>query len=134
MALQFYELDRIAQELVLDFRDQEEVLNESHKMRATVAYGLERFWGEHIRLKGKEKTEQKGEYWAKTWTAFVDLMKQGGITLPAEVNLTKTSDIQKVTRQFWDNESLSMGDRRIAISVLTQLCETLVWWTQRYKK
>lgn len=132
MALQFYELDRIAQELVLDFRDQKEVLNESHKMRATVAYGLERFWGEHIRLGRNERA--KAQYWAKTWTAFVDLMKSGGINLPTEVNLRETDDIRAVTRQFWDNKSLSMDDRRIAISVLTQLCETLVWWTQRYKK
>ena len=132
MALQFYELDRIAQELVLDFRDQKEVLNESHKMRATVAYGLERFWGEHIRLSRNE--EAKSRYWAETWTAFVDLMKRGGIKLPAKVNKKETKDIRKITNKFWDEATLSNDDRRIALSVLTQLCETLVWWTQRYKK
>ena len=134
MALQFYELDRIVQELVLDCRDQENVLNESHKMRATVAYGLERFWGEHIRLGQSRKELAKAEYWASTWTAFVSLMEKGGITLPKKVNLKNTDEIRGVTKEFWDNKLLSMEERRIALSVLTQLCETLVWWTQRYKK
>lgn len=44
MSWQAYSLDRIAQELVIRYRHQD-VLNESHKMRMTVAYGLERFWG-----------------------------------------------------------------------------------------
>ena len=35
-----YDLDYYAQKLVLENRDKKNVLNESHKMRMTVAYGL----------------------------------------------------------------------------------------------
>ena len=48
--LQPYSLDYYAQEIVLKYRDEKNVLNESHKMRMAVAYGLERFWGEHLSL------------------------------------------------------------------------------------
>jgi hypothetical protein len=53
---QFHSLDQIAQKLVLDAKGRErKSLNQSFKMREAVAYGLERFWGEHLRLKGKSK-------------------------------------------------------------------------------
>ena len=65
-----YGLDRIAQELVLKYRHQD-VLNESHKMRLAVAYGLERFWGEHLRL----RKETEGKYWKDTWDELVKILK-----------------------------------------------------------
>ncbi|MFM7789735.1 MAG: hypothetical protein ACKO90_16880, partial [Microcystis panniformis] len=71
-----YNLDRAAQELVLKYRDSDKVLNESHKMRTTVAYGLERFWGEHLRLIDKKDAtdQQKGRYWRDVWQKFVDIL------------------------------------------------------------
>lgn len=54
-----YNLDHYAQKLVSDFRDKKNVLNESHKMRMAVAYGLERFWGEHLRFERESKQESK---------------------------------------------------------------------------
>ncbi len=54
-----YNLDHYAQKLVSDFRDKKNVLNESHKMRMTVAYGLERFWGEHLRYEREKSLESK---------------------------------------------------------------------------
>ena len=28
---------------------------------------------------------------------------------------------------------MPLEDQRVALMVLTQLCDSLVWWTQRYK-
>jgi hypothetical protein len=35
-----------------------------------------------------------------------------------------------MAEQLWQ---LSHEDQQIALAVLTQLCDCLVWWTQRYK-
>lgn len=132
-----YDLDQEAQKLVLRYRD-EEVLNESHKMRVTVAYGLERFWGEHLRLLGRDKAidKLKGEYWRDTWFALVKIMREAGIkNIPeGKVDPKKTGEIKKVAEQFWNTEQFSREDQTIALAVLTQFCDCLVWWTQRYKK
>ncbi len=29
---------------------------------------------------------------------------------------------------------IPLSEQRIALMVLTQLCDSIVWWTQRYKK
>lgn len=150
-----YELDRAAQELVLEYRDAG-VLNESHKMRMTVPYGLERFWGEHLRLKiqatkGSEEkrreAENKGNYWKSVWNALVEIMGeldedgQPVIRVPNDdinPNAKDSTDrIKKMATKLWGddkNEPFPEGDRKIALVVLTQLCDSLVWWTQRYKK
>ncbi len=130
MAWKSYELDQIAQKLVLLARERDpKSLNQSHKMRMAVAYGLERFWGEHLRLKGKE--EEKSKYWKSTWDAFCDVMTKVDIKLPKEtVGTDETKKIQDISTRLW---ALSIEDQRVAIAVLTQLCDCIVWWTQRYK-
>jgi hypothetical protein len=130
MAWQSYGLDQIAQKLVLAAKQRDvKSLNQSHKMRMTVAYGLERFWGEHLRLKDKEET--KSQYWKETWDAFCDLMAQVNITLPKDkVSPSDVKKIQDVSKRLW---ALPLEDQRVAIAVLTQLCDCIVWWTQRYK-
>lgn len=127
MALELYKLDQKAHDLVIQFRDEEKVLNESHKMRVAVAYGLERFWGEQFRLTG-----QKAEYWRATWTALVEIMAETGITIPNDqVNRDNTPAIQTMAEQLW---GFDQQQRKVSLAVLTQLCDSLVWWTQRYKK
>jgi hypothetical protein len=130
MAWKSYELDRIAQKLVLLARERDpKSLNQSHKMRMAVAYGLERFWGEHLRLKGKE--EEKSKYWKSTWDAFCDVLTKVDIKLPKEtVGIGETRKIQDISTRLW---ALPVEDQRVAIAVLTQLCDCIVWWTQRYK-
>jgi len=130
MAWKSYELDQIAQKLVLLARERDpKSLNQSYKMRMAVAYGLERFWGEHLRLKGKE--EEKSQYWKSTWDAFCDVMTKVDIKLPKEtVGTTETKKIQEISTRLW---ALPIEDQRVAIAVLTQLCDCIVWWTQRYK-
>ena len=122
-----YDLDYYAQELVLEFRNTKDVLNESHKMRMTIAYGLERFWGEHLRLKGKE--QKKSDYWKQVWEKLHSILDEAGIKLPND-NVNSTDDIKAMAKAIW---SMPLGDQRVALMVLTQFCDSLVWWTQRYK-
>lgn len=130
MAWQSYELDRAAQKLVLDARERDpKSLNQSHNMRMAVAYGLERFWGEHLRLKGREET--KAIFWKETWDALEQIMKKAGVTIPNDaISSSETRKIQIMSEKLW---ALPVEDQRVAIAVLTQLCDCLVWWTQRYK-
>lgn len=130
MAWKSYELDRAAQKLVLDARERDaKSLNQSYKMRMAVAYGLERFWGEHLRLKDRE--EKKSIFWKETWDALQKVMQNAGVTIPNDsVNPSNATQIQAMSQKLW---ALSVEDQRVAIAVLTQLCDCIVWWTQRYK-
>lgn len=134
MSWKSYNLDQEAQKLILKYRDQEGVIGQSHKMRTTVAYGLERFWGEQLRLlsKNDHKERAKGEYWRDTWKSFVEIMKIAGIKLPSEnLAINDTQKIQDFATKLWQ---LPIDDQRVCLAVLTQFCDCLVWWTQRYKK
>lgn len=139
MAWHSYGLDQIAQKLVLDAkkRDQKS-LNQSFKMRESVAYGLERFWGEHLRLQVRDAN--KSLYWKETWDALVDTMSRAGITIPNDrVNVDNTTAVKTMAMKLWGElpvngeTKLTLEDRRLALAVLTQLCDCIVWWTQRYK-
>lgn len=141
-----YDLDYYAQELVLEFRDTKDVLNESHKMRMTIAYGLERFWGEHLRLerdKGdKGDKGDKAKYWKAVWKKLSDILHEAGMNeFPNDDVKSNNPDkdkrkeeekqkIKEMAKKIW---SMSLDDQRIALMVLTQFCDSLVWWTQRYK-
>lgn len=130
MAWKEYNLDRIAQKLVLaaKLRDRDS-LNQSFKMRESVSYGLERFWGEHLRLQSKEP--DKAQYWKETWDKLVETMAEAGIPIPNDtVQVNDTESVQAMAEKLWE---LKLEDQRITLAVLTQLCDCLVWWTQRYK-
>lgn len=131
-----YSLDHIAQTLVIQNRDKKNVLNESHKMRMSVAYGLERFWGEHLRFARENSIESqnKGKYWKAVWIALATILKPAKIELPdseGNVDFNDRNAIEAVANDIW---KMSPQDRQAALMVLTQLSESLVWWTQRYKK
>ncbi|WP_413167979.1 hypothetical protein ACL6C3_14810 [Capilliphycus salinus ALCB114379] len=135
MAWKSYELDRAAQKLVLDARERDaKSLNQSYKMRMAVAYGLERFWGEHLRLIAKEET--KSIFWKETWDALQKIMKEAGVTIPNDPirpdreGKLYTQAIQAMSEKLW---ALSLEEQRVSMAVLTQLCDCIVWWTQRYK-
>jgi hypothetical protein len=130
MSWESYSLDRIAQELVLNAKQRDrKTLNQSFKMRETVAYGLERFWGEHLRLQVRES--DKSLYWKETWNELVNIMAQGGVTIPNDtVRVDNTAAVKKMAEKLW---SLDIETQRITLAVLTQLCDSIVWWTQRYK-
>ncbi len=127
-----YGLDQYAQKLVLDAKKQDpDSLNQSHKMRLAVAYGLERFWGESLRLQNREADRAKSQYWKKTWDTLVEIMKKAGVNLPNDrVNANNTNQIEAMSEKLW---SIPLEDQRVALAILAQLCDSLVWWTQRYK-
>ncbi len=132
MTWQPYNLDQQAQGLILEYRNMEGVIGQSHKMRTTVAFGLERFWGEHLRLIDKNSKEQnKGKYWRDTWKTFASIMQPTGISLPSnEIKSSDTRKIQETAEKLWN---IPLEDQRICLAVLAQFCDSLVWWTQRYK-
>lgn len=133
MALEPYGLDQYAHDLVLKYRDKKDkdgktsVLNQTHKMRMSVAYGLERFWGEHLRLDG-----DKAKYWKETWDNLHEILSHAGIKLPNdEIQSQKDTDaIKSMAEKLW---TFDTRQRKVALAVLTQLCDCMVWWTQRYK-
>jgi hypothetical protein len=121
MGWKFYDLDRVAQKLVIEAKKRDDrvtkksdkSLNQSHKMRLAVAYGLERFWGEHLRLERNDAN--KSQFWKQTWTELVNIPDD-----PAD----------KMPDKLW---ALDLETQRVALAVLAQLCDAIVWWTQRYK-
>jgi hypothetical protein len=130
MGWKSYDLDREAQKLVLAAKKRDEKsLNQSYKMRMAVAYGLERFWGEHLRLQAKEP--EKSAYWKETWDALVGIMEQTGVLIPNDaVSANNVNQIQAMSDELW---KLTIDEQRVSLAVLTQLCDCIVWWTQRYK-
>ncbi|MBE9101688.1 hypothetical protein [Vacuolonema iberomarrocanum] len=131
MAWQSYGLDQKAQQLVLDAKKRDrDSLNQSYKMRMATAYGLERFWGEHLRLQGRERT--KSAFWKDTWDVLVEAMANADVTLPNDSigDTDDTDAIQSMSDKLWQ---LQIDDQRVSLAVLTQLCDCIVWWTQRYK-
>lgn len=134
MGWNYYGLDREAQKLVLAAKERDkDSLNQAFKMRESVAYGLERFWGEHLRWQGKSSQEDrnKGVYWKETWDTLVEIMDNAQISIPNDsVNSENTQSVQAMAERLW---TLEIETQRVALAVLTQLCDCLVWWTQRYK-
>lgn len=130
MAWKSYGLDQMAQQLVLEAKARDaQSLNQAYKMRMATAYGLERFWGEHLRLQGKEQA--KSDFWKGTWDALIAVMGQAQVTLPNDkVRPDDVQSVQTMSKKLWE---ISLEDQRVALSVLTQLCDCIVWWTQRYK-
>jgi len=130
MGWQTYGLDQAAQKLVLNAMQRDkDSLNQSYKMRMAVAYGLERFWGEHLRLQGRE--QPKSDYWKETWDKLVEIMNRAGVTIPNDsVNPNSANSIEAMSEKLWQ---LDLRDQRVSLAVLTQLCDALIWWTQRYK-
>lgn len=115
-----YELDNRARNLVR--QQTSESIKESHKMRQMIAYGLERFWGEQLRLADDEPS--KANYWQNVWNELVSILATAGVQLPQHQN------VDRMAEALWD---LSLENQQIAIAVLTQFCDCLVWWTQRYQ-
>lgn len=124
-----YALDEKARQLVKNALEgdrgireaSKQAFKESYKMRETVVYGLERFWGE---AKRHDESSALAKYWKATWNVLVETLEK------AEVELPKHNDVAAMADKLWQ---LKREDQQIALAVLTQLCDCMVWWTQRYK-
>lgn len=126
MALTLYNLDQKAHDLVLEFRETG-ALKQVFKMRSTAVYGLERFWGEPLRLNGHEQ-----RYWRKTWDVLQEIVALAGVSLPdSSTGIPTTAQLRTITAELWDAEKVDQ--RQVSLAVLLQLCDAMVWWTQRYK-
>ena len=127
MTFTSYNLEQEAHDLVLRcFREYPEASREVYKMRTMVTYGLERFWGERFRLE-----PNKAQYWRETWEKLVEIMSIAGIDIPnGDVGKDETARLRDMAEQLWD---FPEEERKIVVAVLTQLCDSLIWWTQRYK-
>ncbi len=127
-----YHLDKRAQKIVLDARGRDnDSLNQAYKMRATCAYGLERFWGEYLRL--AESDAHKADFLKDVWCAFVEIMELSGITIPKQMASRNEAEaaIELVADALWN---LPREHQQAALAVLTNFCDAVVWWTQRLKK
>lgn len=125
MAWESYNLDKEAHDLVAKYRDAD-VLNQGYKMRTTATYGLERFWGEQLRLKAEEAA-----YWRDAWKTFAKIMTNAGITIPSgDINTKDTRAIEERASALW---GMNPDHRKVSLAILIQLCDSIVWWTQRYK-
>ncbi|MHC5937947.1 hypothetical protein [Nostoc sp.] len=124
-----YALDEKARQLVKNALEgdkgikdaKKQAFKESYKMRETVVYGLERFWGE---AKRHDESSALAKYWKATWDVLVETLEK------AEVKLPKHNDVAAMADKLWQ---LKREDQQVALAVLTQLCDCMVWWTQRYK-
>ena len=128
-----YDLDHLALEIVLKARNSDsDSLNQAYKMRASCSYGLERFWGEHLRLKAN-KQPAKAQFVADVWTGFVGIMARAGVKLPGDMLSSHDDEraIQAVAEQLWRLPRHPRQDQQAALAVLTALCDAVVWWTQR---
>jgi hypothetical protein len=128
-----FNLDHLAMEIVLKARSRDpDSLNQAYKMRISCSYGLERFWGEHLRLADKEIA--KAAFIVDVWKCFVSVIRQARPDLPLPATmLSKNADeelIQSMAQQLW---SIDIQDQQACIAVLTGLCDSVVWWVQRLK-
>jgi hypothetical protein len=133
MGWQPFDLDHRAHKIVLQARERDQVsLNQAYKMRSTCAYGLERFWGEHLRLKRIEP--KKADFVKETWAEFVEIMQQSrpDLVIPAAVlnSLECERIIKDEASKFW---RIKTSDQQECLTVLVALCDAIVWWTQRLK-
>lgn len=131
MPFESFRLDQIAHDLVRDYYQDRGARQQVYKMRTATAYGLERFWGEQLRLQGRE-----AEYWSATWNKFVEIIStQAGMSIPNEnINNNDPQAIRRFAEHLWDGERFPLEQRKVALAILIQLCDCMVWWTQRYKK
>jgi hypothetical protein len=142
MAWNPYGLDQIAHQLVrralaIDADTTiagSSCLREAYEMQESVAYGLERFWGESMRHEGKQP--KNATYWRETWTELVKILGTADVVLPND------RDAGVMSKKLWgdlaldgtpNGVKLTHENRQLALAVLTQLCDCMVWWTQRYK-
>ena len=144
-----YHLDHHAMLLVQSaIKRDPKSLNQAYKMRTTCAYGMERFWGEHLRLlqSNSQSDQYKGEFVADTWSDFWSLIhdispdlaerlpKKIEIRVANEAINQRNERINQVVvnsaKLFWE---LDIADQRNCLSILSALCDAIVWWTQRLK-
>lgn len=148
MSWQPYRIDDCARQVVLKALERDptgESLSQVFKMRATCAYGLERFWGECLRLKQKATTldQNKADIIIDTWKILSeDILSGTGIDLSFNFNINLNprnspdrEALQAAARVYlqslWQLQTGHPHQAQVALSVLTTFCEAIIWWKNR---
>lgn len=128
-----YDLDHLAVEIVLKAKQRDEKAGtdsrtQAHKMRAACAYGLERFWGESRRLASDEPN--KAKFIADVWKGLAGVLATAGVSIPSDLLSQdgRAAEASTIINQLW---GLSLYEQSVALAVLTNLCDSVVWWSQR---
>jgi hypothetical protein len=138
MSWQPYGLDDCAQKVVLDAirRDPScKSLRQVFKMRTTCAYGLERFWGEYLRLSnGNQSDVMQSRIILDTWRALKDQILDGtGISLPYDPNLdlSNKNDVSQSLAKLWELRAHNPKQIQVVLAILVSFCEAIIWWKNR---
>lgn len=138
MSWQPYGLDDCAQQVVLNAIKRDPTfksLNQVFKMRTTCAYGLERFWGEYLRLRnGNQADIMKSLVIEDTWKALKDQILDGTqINLPYNpaLDLTNQDNVKQSLAQLWLLKADNPRQIQIVLAVLVNFCEAIIWWKNR---
>lgn len=140
MSWQPYQIDNCARQVVLKALERDptgESLNQVFKMRVTCAYGLERFWGEYLRLKQRPADQNKAWIIRDTWEFMSkDILANTGIHLPynPSLNTMDTKDTKAVRASLEELGKLQTNppyQAQVVLSVLTTFCEAIIWWKNR---
>lgn len=138
MSWQPYGLDDCAQKVVLDAikRDPEcKSLRQVFKMRTICAYGLERFWGEYLRLShGSQSEKLQSHIILDTWEALRNKILDGtGITLPYDpkLDLTKQDAVRQSLEKLWELKTRNPKQAQVVLTILANFCEAIIWWKNR---
>ena len=63
-------------------------------------------------------------------------MNLAGINIPG-ASEEENPNLAAIAEELWnldDDDDNRKMKRKIALSILIQLCDSIVWWTQRYKR
>jgi len=138
MSWQPYGVDDCAQQVILDAIKRDPTLkslNQVFKMRTTCAYGLERFWGEFLRLRnGTEAEILRSLIIHDTWTALRNrLLKDTGIMLPYDpkLNLANQEDVRQSLEKLWEIRTQNPKEAQLVLAILVSFCEAIIWWKNR---
>lgn len=133
-----YGIDDCAQRIVLQAirRDPSlNSLNQVFKMRTTCSYGLERFWGEFLRLNNGNGSERlRSEIILDTWVELKDnILKDTGISLPYDpkISISDKEGLIRSLRSVWEIRTQNPKQAQVVLSVLLSLCDAIVWWKNR---
>jgi hypothetical protein len=138
MSWQPYGLDECAQAVVLEAikRDPScKSLRQVFKMRTTCAYGLERFWGEYLRLSNGSQSEvMQSIIILDTWKTLKDQILHGtGIELPYDPNLSlaNKNDVRQSLEKLWELRAQNPRQIQVVLAILVSFCEAIIWWKNR---
>ena len=134
-----YALDECAQKIVSDAISRDpgrKSLNQIFKMRTTCAYGLERFWGEYLRLAGGNDLDRnKSKIILDTWKSFNQVvLSEIGIILSSDLENFNCSDPESVEsslRELWQIRTGNPKEAQLLLAVLASFCDAIIWWKNR---